>query len=254
MIKGVKPLTDDLVKFPQAEKLLIADSGKNEDGYFPHRPLDGRLVLGGANPCGHNRRAVVLRQFLIAFVENQLGARVLDDEQYYSVPFEFIKRKVDVRLTPGVVEIFFEGSRVCSHVRLYGRKGQYSTQEAHMPPNHQQYVKWDGDRFRKWAAKSGENTVNVVTAILASHKVEQQGYRACMALLRNPEYPDAESGVIRTQNPELSGQRIRSYPDRESGVIRTEVEPHKQTNFSKQLLPKQAGVVRRSRNTSKGTG
>ena len=73
-------------------------------------------------------------------------------------------------------------------------------------------------------------------------------------LMRNPEYPDAESGVIRTQNPELSGQRIRSYPDRESGVIRTEVEPHKQTNFSKQLLPKQAGVVRRSRNTSKGTG
>lgn len=106
------------------------------------------------------------------------------DEQYYSVPFEFIKRKVDVRLTPGVVEIFFEGSRVCSHVRLYGRKGQYNTQEAHMPPNHQQYVKWDGDRFRKWAAKSGENTVNVVTAILASHKVEQQGYRACMALLK----------------------------------------------------------------------
>ena len=27
---------------------------------------------------------------------------------------------------------------------------------------------------------------------------------------------------IRTQNPELSGRRIRSYPDRESGVIRTE--------------------------------
>ena len=106
------------------------------------------------------------------------------DEQYYSVPYEFIKRKVDVRLTHNVVEIFFEGSRVCSHVRLYGRKGQYSTQEAHMPPNHQQYVKWDGDRFRKWATKSGENTVNVVNAILASHKVEQQGYRACMALLK----------------------------------------------------------------------
>ena len=31
--------------------------------------------------------------------------------------------------------------------------------------------------------------------------------------VRNPEYLDAESGVIRTQNPELSGQRIRSYPD-----------------------------------------
>jgi len=106
------------------------------------------------------------------------------DEQYYSVPHELIKRKVDVRLTHNVVEIFFDNNRVCSHVRLYGRKGQYSTQEAHMPPNHQQYIKWDGDRFRKWAAKSGENTVKVVNAILAGHKVEQQGYRACMALLK----------------------------------------------------------------------
>jgi transposase len=40
-------------------------------------------------------------------------------EQYYSVPYELIKRKVDVRLTHNVVEIFFEGSRVCSHIRLY---------------------------------------------------------------------------------------------------------------------------------------
>jgi len=106
------------------------------------------------------------------------------DEQYYSVPYELIKHKVDVRLTHNTVEIFFDASRVCSHVRLFGRKGQYSTQEAHMPPNHQQYVKWDGDRFRKWAEKSGPNTVKVVNAILAGHKVEQQGYRACMALLK----------------------------------------------------------------------
>jgi transposase len=105
-------------------------------------------------------------------------------EQYYSVPFEYIKRKVEVRLTRTVVEIFFEGSRICSHVRLQGRRGQYSTQEAHMPPNHQQYVQWNGERFRKWAAKIGENTTVVVESILGGYKVEQQGYRACMALLK----------------------------------------------------------------------
>ena len=84
------------------------------------------------------------------------------DEQYYSVPFEYIKRKVDVRLTRNVVEIFFEGIRVCSHVRLYGRQGQYSTQEAHMPPNHQQYTQWNGDRFRKWAERIGSSTYCLV--------------------------------------------------------------------------------------------
>ena len=106
------------------------------------------------------------------------------DEQYYSVPYEYIKKKVDVRLTHNVVEVFFEDQRICSHARLYGRRGQYITQKGHMPPNHQEYVKWDGSRFRKWAEKSGENTLAAVNGILSVHKVEQQGYRACMALLK----------------------------------------------------------------------
>jgi transposase len=106
------------------------------------------------------------------------------DEQYYSVPYDYIKRKVDVRLTRNTVEIFIDGTRLCSHIRLHGRKGQYSTQEAHMPPNHQKYIQWNGERFRQWAAKIGQNTVAMVESILTGYKVEQQGYRACMALLK----------------------------------------------------------------------
>lgn len=53
-----------------------------------------------------------------------------------------------------------------------------------MPPDHQKYVTWNGDRFKSWAAKIGENTVSVVRLFLESHKVEQQGYKACMALLK----------------------------------------------------------------------
>ena len=106
------------------------------------------------------------------------------DGQYYSVPFDYIKRKVDVRITRNVVEVFFEGNRVCSHIRRYGRQGQYVTEESHMPPNHQQYVKWNGDRFRKWAAKIGVHTAAVIESILVRYKVEQQGYRACMAILK----------------------------------------------------------------------
>jgi transposase len=106
------------------------------------------------------------------------------ESRFYSVPFEYIKRRVDVRVTRNTVEVFYEGTRICSHVRLYDAKEKYSTQEAHMPPNHQQYVQWNGDRFRKWAAKMGQNTVTVVESILTGYKVEQQGYRACMALLK----------------------------------------------------------------------
>ena len=114
----------------------------------------------------------------------QYNYHIAVEGQFYSVSYEYIKHKVDVRLTRNVVEAFFEGNRICSHARLYGRTGQYSTLEIHMPPNHQQYAQWNSERFRKWAAKIGANTFIVVEAILTGYKVEQQGYRACMAMLK----------------------------------------------------------------------
>jgi hypothetical protein len=104
--------------------------------------------------------------------------------QNYSVPFEYIKQIVNVRVTKNIIEVFFENNRICSHQRLYGRMNQYSTTESHMPPDHQKYVQWNGERFRKWADKIGKNTVVVIESILTSNKAEQQGYKSCMALLK----------------------------------------------------------------------
>jgi len=53
-----------------------------------------------------------------------------------------------------------------------------------MPENHRKYVTWDGERFKKWARKIGPNTYTVVKFFLTRHKVEQQGYKSCMALLK----------------------------------------------------------------------
>lgn len=106
------------------------------------------------------------------------------DKMNYSVPYEYIRQKVDVRLTRSMVEVFFGGNRICSHVRLYGRPNQYSTNEDHMPPDHKKYVQWNGERFISWASKMGPNTETAVRAILSSYKIEQQGYKPCLALLK----------------------------------------------------------------------
>ena len=53
-----------------------------------------------------------------------------------------------------------------------------------MPDDHKQYTQWNAERFIHWANNVGIHTQAVVQAILSSHKVEQQGYRACMALLK----------------------------------------------------------------------
>jgi transposase len=114
----------------------------------------------------------------------QYNYHISVEKQNYSVPYEYIKQKVDVRLTRNVVEVFVGGNRICSHPRLYGRPNQYETTEAHMPVEHQKYVQWNGDRFRSWAAKIGANTASVVDTLLTASRLEQQGYKACMAMLK----------------------------------------------------------------------
>lgn len=117
----------------------------------------------------------------------QFNYHISVDGMLYSVPFEYIKKKVNVRVTDTTIEIFYNHNRIASHCRLKGRTGQYSTITEHMPEDHQKYLEWNGDRFRKWAERIGINTYTVVNAILTSKSVEQQTYRSCMGLLKLAE-------------------------------------------------------------------
>jgi len=122
----------------------------------------------------------------------QFNYHVAVDKMYYSVPFHYIRNKVDVRATDTTIEVFLHQNRIASHRRLYGRPGQYSTVAEHMPEEHQKYLEWNGDRFRKWATVIGPNTLKVVNGMLTSGRVEQQSYRGCMGLLKLSEKHSSE--------------------------------------------------------------
>ena len=62
----------------------------------------------------------------------QFNYHITIEKMHYSVPYEYIKQKVDVRITKNVVEVFYNNHRICSHTRLYGRDGQYNTISEHM--------------------------------------------------------------------------------------------------------------------------
>ena len=98
----------------------------------------------------------------------QFNYHISVDGMLYSVPYEYIKKKVDIRVTDTTIEIFYNHNRIASHRRLKGRPGQYSTITEHMPADHQKYLEWNGDRFRKWAERIGINTYTAVNAILTS--------------------------------------------------------------------------------------
>jgi transposase len=108
------------------------------------------------------------------------------DAHYYSVHHTLVGELVEGRLTDCTVEIFHQGVRVASHLRSF-IKGKATTLEEHMPRKHQEYVKWTPERLVAWAGKNGPFTADVVQNIMKKHQHPQQGFRACLGVLRLSE-------------------------------------------------------------------
>lgn len=102
---------------------------------------------------------------------------------FYSVPYQLRKEKLDVRLSQGTVEILHKGRRVASHIRQIG-KGRYSTQKEHMPDSHRRHAEWTPSRLVRWGASVGPYTAQLVQGILAHKQHPEQGYRSCLGLFR----------------------------------------------------------------------
>ncbi|HLF48835.1 MAG TPA: IS21 family transposase, partial [Methylomirabilota bacterium] len=105
------------------------------------------------------------------------------EHNLYSVPYQLVHERVEARVTSTTVEVFFKGRRVTSHARLFGR-GRCSTHPEHMPSAHRAHAEWTPSRIIAWAEKTGPATARVVQGILASRPHPEQGYRACLGLLR----------------------------------------------------------------------
>jgi transposase len=105
------------------------------------------------------------------------------DFRLYSVPYTLIGEKLEVRATGTVVEIFRAGERVASHARSHARRGTMVTCEAHRPAQHQ-HQKWPPERLVEWASKFGPAVATVVERTIAQYVHPDQGYRACLGLLR----------------------------------------------------------------------
>lgn len=145
----------------------------------------------------------------------QLNYHIAIDNQNYSVPYEYVKKKVDVRYTKSMIEVFYKGSRICSHKRFYGRRGQYSTLIDHMPVNHQLYSEWDSACFLKWASAIGTSTKEVVQKLFDSYRVEEQAYKGCLSLLKLADKYSAERlenacslALIRIPSPRYKNIRL----------------------------------------------
>ena len=123
----------------------------------------------------------------------------------YSVPYQLVHEQVEARYTASVVEIYYKGRRIDSHRRRYDH--QPSTKPEHMPSSHRAHAEWTPSRLIHWAEKTGPATGRLVAGILRSRPHPEQGYRACLGLMRLGRHYGAE----RLEAACTRAEHLRSY-------------------------------------------
>lgn len=123
------------------------------------------------------------------------------DRNFYSVPFRYLKKDVDVRITSNFIEIYFEGIRIASHPKVLIGVNTFVTNKDHMPDNHKAYSEWNRERIENWASNIGENTYKVISNIFSNARLEQQVYNQCITILKlkdkySQQILEEASGII----------------------------------------------------------
>ena len=131
------------------------------------------------------------------------------DHHPYSVPYQLIHELVEARSTTTTVELFYKGRRITAHRRRYD--GQPSTKPEHMPSAHRAHAEWTPSRLIRWAEKTGPATGRLVAEILRRRPHPEQGYRACLGIMRlGRKYGDARLDAACARAVALGSYRYRT--------------------------------------------
>lgn len=104
------------------------------------------------------------------------------DKKFYSVPYQLVRQRLELRVTETTIEIFRSGRRVASHVRERGQR-RYVTDPAHMPASHRAHVEWTPSRLISWGRSISPETGTFVEQLLESRPHPEHAYRACLGLM-----------------------------------------------------------------------
>jgi len=105
------------------------------------------------------------------------------EKHYYSVPHQLLREKIWARITARTIEVFHRGKRVAAHMRSSANR-RHTTVREHMPSSHRRYADWTPERLRRQAGEIGRHTSALVEIILRERTHPEQGFRACVGILR----------------------------------------------------------------------
>lgn len=105
------------------------------------------------------------------------------DGHFYSVPHQYVRSKLWVRMTARTVEAFCKGKRIACHMRS-DKEREKTTLKEHMPPAHRYYAEWTPENMLAKAKKTGPDTAILIGIILRDKPHPEQGLRAGAGIIK----------------------------------------------------------------------
>lgn len=110
----------------------------------------------------------------------------------YSAPYKYVGKKIDLKITESLVEIYFKGERIASHTKFPNyTKYKWSTSDEHMPDQFN-HPEWDDVRIKQWAYSIGKCTGEVIDRIFGSVHIKEQAYNSSLSVLKLSKSYSAE--------------------------------------------------------------
>lgn len=123
-----------------------------------------------------------LKKYKTLTVQFNYHIYLSDDNHYYSVPYRYKGRKVEVFFTERAVEVYSGNVRIAAHLRNI-RKNGYTTERNHMPESHKWEDNWNPEKLTNMAKVKGDAVATVVEAVLASRQHPEQSYKTCLGII-----------------------------------------------------------------------
>jgi hypothetical protein len=118
-------------------------------------------------------------------VQRNYHVQLREDGLYYSVPYQYVGKKVKVMYDKRVVEVYYDNGRIALHIRK-GHSKSYTTLADHMPPHHQrmQQIKgWSKENLLEKASRIGTAALQAASLMLDNSIYIEQNYKACFGML-----------------------------------------------------------------------
>lgn len=104
------------------------------------------------------------------------------DKHYYSVPYQYLRKKVSVLFTDTCLEIHYKYNRIATHLRN-PKRYMYTTVKDHMASTHQFVTEWDATRFLSWAESIDAYVGEYIAKVIETRAHPEQAYKASLGIL-----------------------------------------------------------------------